>query len=174
MKLAITVATMATIALVDPVYAGQCAHWAQTAERYYSMPPGLMRAIVKHESRNDPNVLNVDGKTHKFGSATEAARAIETLTPISHEVDVGCSQITIRWHGTQFTTIGAMLDPRTNVSYASWHLHSLMQKYGSWFDALRRYHSFKEERGSRYACQVLKIMLDEGHDTTNMRRNCNF
>lgn len=172
----ITTATAALLFALPtrPALAQQhtCAYWAAVAEQHYQMPNGLMRAIVQHESKGNANALNVDGKGYYFSSAIEAATAIRQLTPRSYEVDVGCSQITIRWHGQKFNSIGAMLDPRTNLSYASWHLNSLKEKYGTWLGAISRYHSYQPERGRKYACRVWEIMRDNGGAISSIENPC--
>lgn len=163
-----------TCASLSPSAASQpaCLFWASVAEQHYQMPRGLMSALVTLESKANPNALNVDGKALYFSSAVEAAAAIKELTPRSFEVDVGCGQLTVRWHGPRFTSIGAMLDPRTNLSYASWHLSELREKYGSWSAAVARYHSFQPDRGRRYACRIRQIMHANGGNTSALENTC--
>lgn len=152
---------------------GICYYWARIAETHYGMPRGLMSAIVKHESLGRPNTLNVDGKALYFSSAAEAARAIQEMAKTSYEIDVGCSQITIRWHGQAFRDIGALLDARANISYAAWHLAALKDRFGSWQKATERYHSFQSERGRSYACKVMHVMKENNADFRELSSACN-
>jgi hypothetical protein len=131
-----------------------------------------MRAIVRHESLGRPNTLNVDGKAYYFSTPTEAARAIQAMAPTSFEIDVGCSQITIRWHGKVFRDLGSILDPRANISYAAWHLASLKDRFGSWQKATERYHSFQSERGRAYACKVMHIMRESHANYQELKGAC--
>lgn len=165
----------ATALLSVPVRAadGVCFYWAQIAESHYGMPRGLMTAIVRHESFGRPNTLNVDGKALHFASPTEAARAIQKLATTSFEIDVGCSQLTIRWHGKSFKDIGSLLDPRANISYAAWHLAALKDRFGSWQKATERYHSFQNERGRTYACKVMQVMKENKADFAELSGACN-
>lgn len=149
-----------------------CYYWARIAEAHYKMPPGLMTAIVQHESRGRPNTLNVDGKAYFFSSPGEAARAIQSMAKTSYEIDVGCSQITIRWHGAAFRDIGALLDARANISYAAWHLATLKDRFGSWQKATERYHSFQTERGRSYACKVMLVMKESRANANDLKGSC--
>lgn len=149
-----------------------CYYWARIAETHYKMPPGLMSAIVQHESRGRANTLNVDGKAYYFASAGEAARAIQSMAKTSYEIDVGCSQITIRWHGSAFRDIGSLLDARANISYAAWHLANLKDRFGSWQKATERYHSFQTERGRSYACKVMHVMKESRANADELKGSC--
>lgn len=159
-------------AAATPAAEDVCYYWARIAEAHYKMPPGLMTAIVQHESRGRPNTLNVDGKAFYFSSPVEAARAIQRMAKTSYEIDVGCSQITIRWHGAAFRDIGALLDARANISYAAWHLASLKDRFGSWQKATERYHSFQAERGRSYACQVMRVMKESRANVDDLKASC--
>lgn len=149
-----------------------CFYWAKVAETHYGMPDGLMTAIISHESFGRPNTLNVDGKAYYFSTPGEAARAIQNMAPTSFEIDVGCSQITIRWHGQVFRNLGSILDARANVSYAAWHLAGLKERFGSWQKATERYHSFQAERGRTYACKVMQIMKANQAQYTELKGAC--
>ncbi|PZR95238.1 MAG: hypothetical protein DI537_05480 [Stutzerimonas stutzeri] len=169
--LCLSMSAVGAAAAAEPA-SGSCFYWARIAEEHYKMPPGLMTAIVQHESYGRPNTLNVDGKAYHFPTATEAARAIQRMAATSYEIDVGCSQITIRWHGGAFRNIGAILDPRANISYAAWHLATLKDRFGSWQKATERYHSFQVDRGRAYACKVFQAMSERQSNTEALGGSC--
>ncbi len=150
-----------------------CYAWAAVAEQTYGMPKGLMTAIVTQESGGHAYVLNVDGKPFKYGSAAEAAYAIQDKARTAYEIDVGCGQLNIRWHGVKFKTLGALLDPRVNMSYAAWHLSVLYKQTGSWAKAAGHYHSFNSSKNRPYVCSLKRLVEKKSGDDAELNRFCN-
>ncbi len=149
-----------------------CYAWADVAERSYGMPKGLMSAIVTQESGGHAYALNVDGKAYKYRTAEEAAYAIQNMAPISYEIDVGCGQLNIRWHGIKFKNLGALLNPHVNMSYAAWHLSVLYKQTGSWAKAAAHYHSYDASKNRPYVCSLKRIMTQANADAQELARFC--
>jgi hypothetical protein len=150
-----------------------CYTWAAVAEKAYRMPKGLMTAIVTQESGGHAYALNVDGKAFKYRTAAEAAYAIQDKARTAYEIDVGCGQLNIRWHGVKFKTLGALLDPHVNMSYAAWHLSVLYKQTGNWAKAAGQYHSFDSNRNRPYVCSLKRLVEKRAGDDAELARFCN-
>lgn len=123
------------------------------------LPAGLLPAISRIESgrkmgktvRAWPWTLNHAGKGLFFESRDEALTYLrKTVANGPRNIDVGCMQINNYWHGKNFTSLEAMIDPETNIRYAVRYLKELFREKGSWDAAVRNYHSPDPERGARY------------------------
>lgn len=139
---------------------------AQAAERH-GLPPGLIRAVALTETgrtvdgqyRAWPWAINVAGQGHYPDNKAEAlARLRDLRARDMRSFDVGCMQINYRWHGQEFESLEAMLDPATNTDYAARYLARLRQREGSWDAAIRRYHSSDRRRGAAYLERVRSHM----------------
>jgi hypothetical protein len=150
-----------------------CYAWADVAEKAYDMPKGLMSAIVTQESGGHAYALNVDGKAYKYRTAEEAGYAIQDMAQRAYEIDVGCGQLNIRWHGVKFKNLGALLNPHVNMSYAAWHLSVLYKQTGSWAKAAAHYHSYDATKNRPYVCSLRRIMTQANTDAKELARFCN-
>jgi hypothetical protein len=68
-------------------------------------------------------------------SRSEALREFERARAEGKRlIDLGCMQINHRYHGAEFSSVGAMLDPHANVVYAARFLARLHagMKPGQW------------------------------------------
>lgn len=141
-----------------------CEPLAHAAAQRHDVPGRLMLAIARTESGRSsagagygawPWTLNIEGKAHYFDSAEHAlARLEQAIAAGKTNVDVGCMQINYRWHGAEFSSLHAMLDPATNTDYAARLLAQLHRQKGSWADATQNYHSAKPARGLAYLQRV--------------------
>lgn len=123
------------------------------------LPAGLLPAISRIEAGRKvgkslhawPWTLNHAGKGLFFETQAEALAYLrKTVADGPRNIDVGCMQINNYWHGKQFASLEAMIDPETNVRYAVRYLKELYRTKGSWDAAVRYYHSPDPERGARY------------------------
>lgn len=149
-----------------------CYAWAAIAEQAYGMPKGLMTAIVTQESGGHAYALNVDGRAYKYRTAVDAAYAIQDMAQRAYEIDVGCGQLNIRWHGIKFKNLGALLDPHINMSYAAWHLSVLYKQTGDWAKAAAHYHSYDAGKNRPYVCSLKQIMNRTNGDSRDLARFC--
>lgn len=141
-----------------------CEPLAQAAAQRHDVPGRLMLAIARTESGRTsagagygawPWTLNIEGKPHYFDSAEHAMAQLEqAIAAGKTNVDVGCMQINYRWHGAEFPSLHAMLDPASNTDYAARLLARLHRQKGSWADATQNYHSAKPARGLAYLQRV--------------------
>ncbi len=158
-----------------PVLAGQDVDNAgkicdvQTAqqERRAGIPKDLLKAISLAETgRWDsaeqasfawPWTVMARGRGRFFPTRREALDYIYALRDQGvTNIDVGCMQINLFYHGAAFASIEQALDPQANTAYAARHLKKLYNLTRSWTQAAALYHSSKPAKAKAYKMKVLK------------------
>jgi Transglycosylase SLT domain len=138
-----------------------CARAAQAAETDFGLPQGVLRAIGRVESGGWPWIANVDGAAEVYRSKPEAVTALMRVrSPRPANIDVGCFQISSRYHPTAFPTIADALDPDSNARYAAKFLLELRDRYGDWARAVGAYHSATAPLEAAYRGQVMAQWKD--------------
>lgn len=96
---------------------------------------------------------------------TEAREILERFIPGKENVDIGCMQISWRWHGKRFKSPEQLLDPATNISAASSILRNSIDSVpGQLALGIGRYHHWNisttegYERATSYGRRVLEIL----------------
>ena len=135
----------------------------------HGVPLGVLYAVGMTETGNKgslhPYALNIEGKAVFAGSAREAlaifGKARKTGAKL---IDLGCMQINHYYHGGEFASPAAMLDPALNVTYAARFLKQLRQREGSWTMAVARYHAGPNNNPAqkRYICAVIANLAASG------------
>ena len=136
---AVTCAGQAAAGPVD----GLCAALASQAEREQGIPPGLVQALALAESgrwhadegTTRPWPWTVTSGTDSFflPSKPEALRKVEELrTEGRTNIDVGCMQVNLGYHGHAFASLAEALEPASNVAYAAQFLKQLREETRSW------------------------------------------
>jgi soluble lytic murein transglycosylase-like protein len=150
-----------------------CAVAGHDAELRSALPANLLLSIGLVESgRTDPLsgerypwpwTVNVDGTGYFFPSASAAA-AFARLAAASgaRDVDVGCFQVSLNYHGAAFASVDAAFDPATSAAFAARFLNALRMRSGSWEAAIADYHSGLPELGLPYERRVLAAWHDLG------------
>jgi len=79
-------------------------------------------------------------------------------------LDLGCFQVNWGWHGANFPSVDAMLDPVANAAYAAALLARHHGRSGDWRAAAAAYHSATPELAARYLARFEPIYdaLGEG------------
>jgi hypothetical protein len=117
-----------------------------------------MAAIGKAESAQWPWTANVDGAPEVY---TNKAEALEALTRVRYpkpaNIDVGCFQISMRYHPDAFPSLDQAMDPASNANYAAKFLRELHDRTGDWPGAIGLYHSATEVRRIEYRDRVLAL-----------------
>ncbi|OYU19459.1 MAG: transglycosylase [Rhodobacteraceae bacterium PARR1] len=136
-----------------------CDAAAEQAAAESGVPLALMRAVTRVETgRNNapwPWTLNVDGQGYWFDSAEDAVAAAEkAVAQGTEQVDVGCFQLNLRWHGARFADLSDMIDPMANARHAARFLTELHVETGDWRDAAAAYHSRTPELGEAYLTRL--------------------
>jgi hypothetical protein len=180
-KLAPLLALALSLALVLLLPAGRatasvepaqiCDRAAAVAARETGVPVEILQAISRVETGRRmggrltpwPWTANFGGPGAWFASPEEAlARVRRDLAAGATNIDVGCFQVNIRWHGKEFPSLEAMFDPETNARYAARYLLELRAEQGDWPAAIGAYHSRTPERAEGYLAKVEGLIGAQG------------
>jgi hypothetical protein len=164
------------LALVWPIAAtgstvDRCGAIAGQIERAQDIPPGLLQAVALAESgRKHP----AHGRHQAWPWAVRAgaegfylpskAAALAKVRALRQEgrsnIDVGCMQINLGYHGSAFRSLEDAFEPAHNVAYGARFLKELQHETGSWARATGRYHSAEPDRSQAYRARVYQIWQD--------------
>ena len=106
-----------------------------------------------------PWTVMAEGRGRYFETKAEAIAEVESLVAkgISN-IDVGCMQINMYYHGGAFADLDEALDPsRQRRPMPGEYLRNLYGAAGSWTTAAGYYHSMTPERGDAYREKVLAL-----------------
>ncbi len=135
------------------------------------VPVKLLYAIALNESQTKTNfnrrvpwvyTLNHKGKGFYFKTSEDLKSKILALLAKGETLfDVGIAQVNYHWHRQNFKTIDEMINPRTNLIYASRYLKSHYEQTGNWWIAVGKYHSpGNKKHALNYYRKVRKIWLE--------------
>jgi hypothetical protein len=142
-----------------------CIQLARDLERREGIPPGLVEAVALAESgrwlpeegRSVPWPWTVTSGQQTFYLASKAAalaKVRELRAAGRSNIDVGCMQVNLAWHGHAFASLDQALEPLHNVTYGAGFLKQLRHETRSWGRATARYHSRNPARGEAYRERV--------------------
>ena len=154
-----------------------CSAAIAAEERRTNIPRHLLGAIALAESgRWDsrrkasvawPWTIMAEGKGQYFPTKQEAIAAARAVRARGvRNIDIGCMQINMMYHGDAFASIEEAFDPAANVAYAARFLRELHAQVGSWHEAAGRYHSATPEHNQRYKAKIARL-LDEQRGVAN-------
>lgn len=142
-----------------------CQQVGQAAEQAFGLPAGILAAIGKAESAQWPWTANVDGAAEVYPNKAEALDALTRVrSPKPANIDVGCFQISMRYHPDAFPSLDQGLDPVANANYAARFLRELHERTGDWPGAIGLYHSATEVRRMEYRDRVMALWKDAPGD----------
>jgi soluble lytic murein transglycosylase-like protein len=149
---------------------GLCEREISRAAARYGIPEGILYSVGLTETGRkgslQPWALNIEGKA-VFARSPDEALAVyqEARSQGAELIDLGCMQINQRYHGDQFTSLEAMLDPEKNVDYAARFLAQLHAKHVTWTMAVARYHAGPNNNPAqkRYVCRVISNLVATGY-----------
>jgi hypothetical protein len=157
---------VATASTID-----RCGVIADQLERVRDIPPGLLQALALAESGHKDPALGrhqawpwaVRAGAEGFYLPSKAA-ALAKVRALREEgrnnIDVGCMQINLGYHGSAFRSLEDAFEPAHNVAYGARFLQQLQRETGSWAVATGRYHSAERDRGQAYRARVYRIWQD--------------
>jgi hypothetical protein len=165
--LALAVVSCAGQATAGPVD-GLCAALARQAERTEGIPSGLVEAVALAESgrwfahdgttRPWPWTITAGSDSFFLSSEPEALRKVHELRSQGRSnIDVGCMQINLGYHGDAFASVADALEPAANVAYGAQFLKKLREETRSWARATAHYHSRHPQRGQAYREKVYRF-----------------
>lgn len=142
-------------------------------ERISSVPSGLLRAISMAESgrwskkdkivRAWPWTVTSGGPGTYFPTKQAALAEVRRLQANGvKNIDVGCMQVNLHYHGEHFDSIEDAIDPDINAAYAARFLTQLKNEAGNWNTAAGHYHSRTPERTAYYRSKVEKFWAQLG------------
>ncbi|MFN4131102.1 MAG: hypothetical protein ACK4GC_15000, partial [Paracoccaceae bacterium] len=144
-----------------------CDSAAAKAADISGVPVNVLMAISRVETGRTvggvlspwPWTVNQAGAGSFFQSAAEAtAHVLRALADGHRNIDIGCFQINIRWHGAGFTSLEAMFEPTRNALYAARFLRQLHDEFGTWDGAIGAYHSRQSGAATSYLTKVSALM----------------
>lgn len=104
-----------------------------------------------------------------FDTKQEALAHVETLKAKgTTNIDVGCMQVNLRFHGSAFKDVEEAMDPAYNVAYAVTFLKRLYEETDSWAKSVTAYHSRTPVHAERYAGKIIEAW-DEAEESYERR-----
>ena len=145
-----------------------CAEQTARLERLEGIPRHLLSAVsVVETGRWDaarqatfawPWTVTAEGEGRFFATKAEAVDHVRALRARDvRNIDVGCMQVNLYYHGGAFAGLEEAFDPPTNVAYAARYLKGLFDAARSWTEAAADYHSTTPERNRPYKLKVVRL-----------------
>lgn len=161
--ISIAMAVIATASL--NVNAGQFDKVVRKVSSETGVPAEVITKVCVHESQSFhkgkrqawPWTLNIAGRGIWYKDRLSATVAAEMeLSKGKRNIDVGMCQINWRWHGSHFRSVGELLDPLQNMTYAAKYLMKI-KRGRTWEETIGAYHSPSNlARAKKYAKAVLR------------------
>jgi hypothetical protein len=135
------------------------------------VPESVLRAIALTETGRRvggrlapwPWAVNREGQGYWFANRAEALTfARQSLAERRPSFDLSCFQINYRYHGENFPSLEAMVEPDTAAVYAASFLRDLYAELGDWSLAAGAYHSRTPHYASRYRARFDRILAGLG------------
>ncbi len=139
-----------------------CEYFTEKYGKEFKLPNKLLTSIALVESGikkkgnfvSWPWTLNVDGRSKYFKGKDQALKFLKENYLKKKNIDVGCMQISMKFHRKKFESLEKILDPESNVKYAATYLKKLFKQHRTWNEAVSRYHSSIPERKKKYLHKV--------------------
>jgi hypothetical protein len=152
-----------------------CAREAARQEAAQGLPRHILAAIGKAESgrwveENRANIawpwtVTAEGEGRFFDTKAEALAEVRRLRARRvTNIDVGCMQVNLGYHGHQFDDPEQAMDPAANTAYAGKFLRALRETSADWMEAAGRYHSSLAERNEPYRAKVARLWDETRRD----------
>lgn len=138
------------------------------AEKNYQIKSNLLQTIASVESGRWnaqagkrvawPWTVHANGKGRYYKSKAEAVAAVKNLQQKGiTNIDVGCMQINLKYHGKAFANLEEAFDPEKNVAYSAKFLRKLYKRNKqNWTKTAMHYHSRNLRRGTNYKNRLEK------------------
>lgn len=152
------------------------------AEKNYQIKSNLLQTIASVESGRWnaqagkrvawPWTVHANGKGRYYKSKAEAIAAVKDMQQKGiTNIDVGCMQINLKYHGKAFANLEEAFDPEKNVAYSAQFLRKLYKRNKqNWTKTAMHYHSRNLRRGTNYKNRLEKhyaqYVRDDGDNVT--------
>lgn len=158
-----------------------CAGPIRAAEKRLAIPGQLLAAVAVAESGRWmgkkqatfawPWTITSGPRSWFFPNRAEALAHTRALQANGvRNIDVGCMQVNLGYHGKVFADLDAAFDPATNVAYAARFLSDLFTKRRSWSLAVGYYHSSTPKLQNRYRRKVMALWNKERRRVNELHR----
>lgn len=142
-----------------------CDAAAQYAAQETGVPLSILRAVTLaetgHTSGADrrfaawPWAIQSGNRGDWFADQHAALAHVQNLMAQgTRNIDIGCFQLNLHWHGEAFQSLEEMISPQQNAIYAARFLQDLYQESGDWRIAVGRYHSRDDARAQAYVARL--------------------
>ena len=142
-----------------------CEYLASVVEEKKDLPAGILSSISNVEAgrivgsnpkRGWPWTVNHSGEGLFFENKLDAVKYVRSHLEVGDiNMDVGCMQISLKWHSNQFSSLEEAFDPKLNINYAAAFLKELFNVHGDWNLAIKHYHSADPNKNIKYHEKVL-------------------
>ena len=142
-----------------------CEYLASVVEEQQDLPVGILSSISNVEAgriingkpkKGWPWTVNHSGEGLFFESKLDAIKYVEDHLNIGDlNLDVGCMQISLKWHSEKFSSLEEAFDPKVNINYAAIFLKNLFRNHGDWNLAIKYYHSSDPNKNIKYHQKVI-------------------
>ncbi len=138
------------------------------AEKEYQIKENLLQTIASVESGRYnsaagkrvawPWTVHANGKGRYYQTKAEAVAAVQALQSRGvTNIDVGCMQVNLKYHGQAFKSLDEALDPEKNAAYSAQFLQKLYQRNRQdWKKTAMHYHSKNWRKGVNYKNRLEK------------------
>jgi hypothetical protein len=156
--------------------AALCDDAAVVAATESRVPVRILHALSRTETGRThenafgpwPWTVNHAGDGRWFSDRRSALAHAEGLRARgARNLDIGCFQINLRWHGHAFASVAQMFDPLQNARYAAAFLTDLHLEFGDWDAAVAAFHSRTPDFAARYMERYHRIyaaLAPDGQD----------
>ncbi|RED52354.1 transglycosylase SLT domain-containing protein [Aestuariispira insulae] len=151
-----------------------CQKAIRGAEKMMGIPPHMLHAVALTESgkmvRQEgesgterklsawPWTVMAEGRGRYLPNKAAAIAEVKALQAKGiRNIDVGCMQVNLGYHGKAFNSLEEAFTPNHNVAYAAAFLARLKQERHSWNRAVGYYHSSDKKRGHAYRMKVIRL-----------------
>jgi hypothetical protein len=143
-----------------------CDSAADAAAAESGVPVAILHALSRTETGRTqdgvfgpwPWTVNNAGDGHWFDDLQDAlSHAERRRAEGATNLDIGCFQINLRWHGHAFSSLSEMFDPVQNARYAARFLSGLYREFGNWDAAVAAFHSRTPHFADRYMRRFHRI-----------------
>ncbi len=158
-----------------------CARPIATVEKEMKIPGQLLAAVAVAESGRWlgpdravfawPWTVTSGPKSWHFADRDEAVTHVRALKARGiRNIDVGCMQINLAYHGRAFASLDDAFDPDINVAYAAKFLTKIHATRRSWSLAVGHYHSATPALQNRYRRKVMALWNKERRRVAEVHR----
>ncbi|MBE6462607.1 MAG: lytic transglycosylase domain-containing protein [Alphaproteobacteria bacterium] len=159
--------TMRVTSALEPKTHDLCLIAINDVENSHNIKQNLLHTIASVESGKYitsvgkrlpwPWTVHANGKGRYYKTKEDAIKAVQTMQQQGiKNIDVGCMQINLRYHGKSFKNLDEAFDPKKNVTYSATFLNKLHKRTNDWKKTAMQYHSKNIHRGTNYKNRLEK------------------